>query len=106
MIASKQEATSADTFDELQRPLYDQSGELRVAPGKKLTLPEILSVNWLVRGIKGSPRGALSACRPGDELPELGSRHSDPPRGGRGDAWNHEALPRDRGERRRLLRSR
>ena len=57
MIASKRAAIIAGKFYEFQGPLYDQSGKLRVAKGKKMTLPEILSVNWLVKGIEGSPKG-------------------------------------------------
>ena len=37
--------------------LYDQKGKLRVKEGDRMTLPEILSVDWLVKGIEGSPKG-------------------------------------------------
>ena len=40
-----------------QGPLYDQTGKLRVPKGKRMTLPEILAVDWLVRGVIGSPKG-------------------------------------------------
>ena len=57
MIASKKAAIISGKFYEFQGPLYDQSGKLRVPKGKRMTLPEILSVNWLVKGIEGSPKG-------------------------------------------------
>lgn len=57
MIASKRAAIIAGKYYEFQGPLYDQSGKLRVAKGKRMTLPQILSVNWLVKGIEGSPKG-------------------------------------------------
>ena len=57
MIASKRAAIVSGKFYEFQGPLYDQSGKLRVPKGKRMTLPEILSVNWLVKGVQGSPKG-------------------------------------------------
>jgi hypothetical protein len=45
------------TFYEFQGPLYDQSGKLRVPKGKRMSLPEILSMDWLVKGVEGSPKG-------------------------------------------------
>jgi hypothetical protein len=57
MIASKRAAIVSGKFYEFQGPLYDQGGKLKVPKGKRMTLPEILSVNWLVKGIEGSPKG-------------------------------------------------
>ena len=57
MIAAKRSAIVSGKFYEFQGPLYDQSGKLRVPKGKRMTLPEILSVDWLVKGIEGSPKG-------------------------------------------------
>ena len=56
-IAAKKKAIIAGTFYEFQGPLYDQSGKLRVPKGKRMTLPEILSMDWLVKGVEGSPKG-------------------------------------------------
>ena len=50
-------ARQSGTFYEFQGPLYDQSGKLRVPKGKRMTLPQILAVDWLVRGIEGSAKG-------------------------------------------------
>jgi basic membrane protein A len=57
LIAKKKAAIVSGKFYEFQGPLYDQSGKLRVPKGKRLTLPQILSFNWFVKGIEGSPKG-------------------------------------------------
>ena len=56
-IAKKRAQLIKGTFYEFEGPIYDQSGKLRVPKGKRMTLPQILSVNWLVKGIEGSPKG-------------------------------------------------
>ena len=56
-IAAKKKAIIGGTFYEFQGPIYDQAGKLRVPKGKKMTLGQILSVDWLVKGIEGSPKG-------------------------------------------------
>ena len=56
-IAAKKKAIIAGTFYEFQGPIYDQAGKLRVPKGKRMTLGQILSVDWLVKGIEGSPKG-------------------------------------------------
>ncbi len=57
LIAAKRTAIIKGTYYEFQGPLYDQQGKLRVKKGKRMTLPEILSVDWLVKGVEGSPKG-------------------------------------------------
>ncbi len=57
LIAAKRSAIISGTFYEFQGPLYDQSGKLRVPKGKRMTLQQILTMDWLVRGIEGSPKG-------------------------------------------------
>ena len=56
-IAAKRSQLVKGTFYEFQGPLYDQAGKLRVPKGKRMTLPQILSMDWLVKGIEGSPKG-------------------------------------------------
>jgi basic membrane protein A len=56
-ITAKLAALKSGSFYEFQGPLYDQSGKLRVPKGKKLSLGDILSMNWLVKGVVGSPKG-------------------------------------------------
>lgn len=42
------------TFDVLTGPIYDNQGELRVPEGETMTVDEILTMDWLVKGINGS----------------------------------------------------
>jgi basic membrane protein A len=56
-IAAKMAAIKNGSFYEFQGPIYDQAGKLRVPKGKKLGLNDILSMNWLVKGVVGSPKG-------------------------------------------------
>ncbi|HET6175125.1 MAG TPA: BMP family ABC transporter substrate-binding protein [Gaiellales bacterium] len=56
-IAAKMAAIKKGSFYEFQGPIYDQSGKLRVPKGKKLSLNDILAMNWLVKGVVGSPKG-------------------------------------------------
>jgi basic membrane protein A and related proteins len=56
-IAAKLAAIKKGAFYEFQGPIYDQSGKLRVPKGKKLSLGDILAMNWLVKGVVGSPKG-------------------------------------------------
>ena len=56
-IAAKRAAITKGTFYEFQGPIYDQAGKLRVPKGKKLSLGDILGMNWLVKGVIGSPKG-------------------------------------------------
>ena len=57
MIAAKKAAMISGKFDPFQGPLYDQSGKLKVPKGKRLTIKDLYSMNWLVRGVIGSPKG-------------------------------------------------
>ncbi len=56
-IAAKKAALESGSFYEFTGPLYDQSGKLRVASGKRLTVTDLYSMNWLVKGVIGSPKG-------------------------------------------------
>jgi basic membrane protein A len=57
-IAKKKAQLVAGTFYEFAGPLYDQSGKLRVAKGKKLSVQDLYGMDWLVRGVIGSiPKG-------------------------------------------------
>lgn len=56
-IAAKRAAITKGSFYEFQGPIYDQAGKLRVPKGKRLSLTDILGMNWLVKGVIGSPKG-------------------------------------------------
>ena len=55
-IAAKRAGLIAGTFYEFAGPIKDQSGKVRIAKGKRATLGEILSMDWFVQGIIGSPK--------------------------------------------------
>ena len=57
VISKKLQALKAGTFYEFAGPLYDQAGKLRVPKGKRLNINELYSMNWLVKGVIGSPKG-------------------------------------------------
>ena len=56
-IAAKRAALKSGAFYEFRGPLYDQSGKLRVPKGKSLTVKDLYAMNWLVKGVIGSPKG-------------------------------------------------
>jgi len=56
-IAKKKADLISGKFYEFKGPLYDQSGKLRVAAGKSMTVNELYAMNWLVKGVIGSPKG-------------------------------------------------
>ena len=56
-IAAKMSAIENGSFDEFAGPIYDQNGKLVVPKGKKLSVTQLYSVNWLVKGVIGSPKG-------------------------------------------------
>jgi basic membrane protein A len=56
-IKAKRAALISGKFYEFKGPLYDQSGKLRVPAGKKLTVQDLYAINWLVKGVIGSPKG-------------------------------------------------
>jgi basic membrane protein A len=56
-IEEQQQAIVDETFYPLTGPLVDQAGEERVADGVKMELGEILSMDWFIEGVEGSPEG-------------------------------------------------
>jgi basic membrane protein A len=56
-IAKKMQQIENGSFYEFTGPLYDQSGKLRVAKGKRMTVTDLYSMSWLVKGVIGSPKG-------------------------------------------------
>ena len=45
------------SFYEFAGPLYDQSGKLRIAKGKKMSVQDLYAMDWLVKGVVGSAKG-------------------------------------------------
>ena len=56
-IAAKMKAIENGSFYEFAGPLYDQTGKLKVPKGKKLSVQDLYAMNWLVKGVIGSPKG-------------------------------------------------
>jgi basic membrane protein A len=56
-IAKKMKAIKTGAFYEFTGPLYDQKGKLRVPKGKRMTVKQLYAMNWLVKGVIGSPKG-------------------------------------------------
>ena len=56
-IAAKMKAIENGSFYEFTGPLYDQKGKLRVPKGKRLKVQDLYAMNWLVKGVIGSPKG-------------------------------------------------
>jgi basic membrane protein A len=58
LIAAKRTRLINGTFNVFSGPLYDQSGKLKVPKGTTLkVLPDLYAMNWLVKGVIGSPKG-------------------------------------------------
>lgn len=57
-INQKRQALIAGSFYEFSGPLKDQSGAVKVPDGTKLSLSDILSMDWFVQGVIGNPKGA------------------------------------------------
>ena len=56
-ITDKENALKSGSFYEFTGPLKDQTGAVHVPDGKKLALSDILSMDWLVQGVIGNPKG-------------------------------------------------
>ena len=56
-IARKMRAIVNRKFYEFTGPLYDQKGKLRVKKGKRMTVKQLYAMDWLVKGVIGSPKG-------------------------------------------------
>jgi basic membrane protein A and related proteins len=56
-IAKKMHQIESGSYYEFTGPLYDQKGTLRVPKGKRLTVKDLYSMNWLVKGVIGSAKG-------------------------------------------------
>jgi basic membrane protein A len=59
-IAAKRKAMVAGKFHVFQGPLHDQSGKLKVKPGKQLKLiADLYTMQWLVKGVIGKVSSVL-----------------------------------------------
>src|SRR5262245_21522884 len=53
-ITAKEKAIVSGKFYEFEGPLYDQKGKLRVPRGKRLTIQDLYTMQWLVKGVVGT----------------------------------------------------
>jgi basic membrane lipoprotein Med (substrate-binding protein (PBP1-ABC) superfamily) len=53
LIAAKEKAIEAGTFNEFCGPVKDQSGKVRIPKGKCLNIKDLYSQQWLVQGVIG-----------------------------------------------------
>ena len=56
MIAAKLTALKNGSFYEFTGPLKNQAGKVVVPAGKKLTVQQLYSMDWLVQGVIGSAK--------------------------------------------------
>jgi basic membrane protein A and related proteins len=57
-INQKKAALKDGSFYEFTGPIKDQSGAVHVQAGQKLSLQDILSIDWFVQGVIGNPKGS------------------------------------------------
>jgi basic membrane protein A len=57
LIAQQKALIESGKWNEFSGPIYDQSGKLRIKKGHRPTFNDLYSMNYLVKGVIGSPKG-------------------------------------------------
>jgi basic membrane protein A len=57
LIAKQRALIVSGKWNEFSGPIYDQSGKLRIKPGHRASIADLMSMNYLVKGVIGSPKG-------------------------------------------------
>ena len=57
LIAKERAKIVSGKWDEFSGPIYDQKGKLRIKAGARASLADLMSMNYLVKGVIGSPKG-------------------------------------------------
>ena len=57
LIAQQKALLVSGKWNEFSGPIYDQKGKLRIKKGHRPTFNELYSMNYLVKGVIGSPKG-------------------------------------------------
>jgi basic membrane protein A and related proteins len=57
LIAQQKARIESGKWNEFSGPIYDQKGKLRIKKGHRPTFNELYSMNYLVKGVIGSPKG-------------------------------------------------
>ena len=57
LIASQEKLIKSGKWNEFSGPIYDQKGKLRIKAGARASLGDLMTMNYLVKGVIGSPKG-------------------------------------------------
>ncbi len=57
LIAKQRALIVSGKWNEFVGPIYDQKGKLRIKPGQRPSYGDLMSMNYLVKGVIGSPKG-------------------------------------------------
>ena len=57
LIAQQRSLIVSGKWNEFSGPIYDQKGKLRIKAGARASLADLMSMNYLVKGVIGSPKG-------------------------------------------------
>jgi basic membrane protein A len=57
LIASEKAKIVSGKWNEFSGPIYDQKGKLRIKAGHRPTYGDLMSMDYLVKGVIGSPKG-------------------------------------------------
>jgi basic membrane protein A and related proteins len=57
LIASERAKIISGKWNEFSGPIYDQKGKVRIKPGHRPSYGDLMSMNYLVKGVLGSPKG-------------------------------------------------
>jgi len=57
LIAHQEALIKSGKWNEFTGPIYDQSGKMRIKPGHRPSFNDLYSMNYLVKGVIGSPKG-------------------------------------------------
>jgi basic membrane protein A len=57
LIARQEALIKSGKWNEFSGPIYDQRGKLRIPKGHRPTFDELYSMDYLVKGVIGSPKG-------------------------------------------------
>ena len=57
LIAQQKARIESGKWNEFSGPIYDQKGKLRIKKGHRPTFNDLYSMNYLVKGVIGSPKG-------------------------------------------------
>jgi basic membrane protein A len=57
LIAKQKALIVSGKWNEFSGPIYDQKGKLRIKAGQRASMADLMSMDYLVKGVVGSPKG-------------------------------------------------